>query len=312
MNLKEKRWALCLLALPFLLYSCGGGSDDPTPPGPDTEGSVAITPDVSTHRPGALTYHFYGTDATTPYYKTVSCPDGNFSGTLPLGAYRVIAVNPASGVEFRNMAMYDQAAVHLATATPASRADDFTMVSQPGEVYAVVLNEITVSSQGKASYAPAPDLLTQTLNLPFELSNGLEADVTAIAGTLRGVYPWVNLSTGTPASAVEDCENTAVAFTAAGSGAQRSARISLFGICDPKGGEAYTNTLYLTLTLSNGTTEELAIDLTDALTEAMAENEGSLPLDLEIPIDLERVPIGLTATVGEWQTGGESEKEMQN
>lgn len=74
---------------------------------------------------------------------------------------------------------------------------------------------------------------------------------------------------------------------------------------------AYTNTLYLTLSFSYGTTEELSVDLTDTITDALAGNQGVLPDGTTLPVELSRTVIGLGATVGDWSVGGEGEKELQ-
>jgi len=319
MNLNDLRWAFLLFALPLLMSSCGGGKDDPTPPGPEppepvaTEGAVSLTLDVSTHQPGALKYHFYNTDGVTACMVVACDGQGNYANDkFAIGTYRVLAVNTsASGVDFRGMDSHTTASVHLSTQA-ANRSGGFTLVSQPGAVYSAVLNEVTVSADGKASHSPVPTLLTKSMSLPLALKDGLGADVVSIEGTLQGVYPSVSLFTGTPVSSVSDCENMAVAFAATGEGDNRSAAISLFGICNPQGGGAYTNTLQLTLTLANGDTKELSVDLTDALTDAINDNEGVLPIGFELPVQIERTAIGLSIVIGAWSVGGESGKELGN
>lgn len=316
MNLNNQKRAFLLLSLPFLLFSCGGGSDDPIPEPPEppvlTEGSVTITPQVSGDQLPALQYHFYNTDGKTAC-KVLACDGkGNFSGKLLLGSYKIIAANTsASGVVFKDMDNHTGASVHLA-AQVVNRSDGFTMVTQPGKVYAVAVDNVNIAEAENGTQKPTAVALTKSIQLPFTLENGLETDVTAIEGVLHGVYPSVNLFANAPVSSVEGCANVAVRFAATGSGAERAADISLFGICDPKGGEAYTNTLTLILTMSNGEKEELSVDLTNALTETLAGNAGVLPPDLKLPVQMNRTTIGLGATVKEWTTGGESEKEMQN
>ena len=317
MNLNDLRWAFLLFALPLLMSSCGGGKDDPTPPGPEppgpvvTEGSVSLTLDVSTHQPGALKYHFYNTDGVTACMVVACDGQGNYANDkFAVGTYRVLAVNTsASGVDFLGMDSHTTASAHL-SASAVNRSGGLTLVSQPGAVYSAVVNELTVAADGTASYSPVPTLLTKSMNFSVTLKDGLGADVVSIEGTLQGVYPSVSLFTGTPVSSVSDCENTTVAFVATGTGDQRSAAISLFGICDPQGGEAYINTLKLTLIFTNGDTKELSVDLTDALTDAINDNEGVLPIGFELPVQIERTAIGLTVSVGDWSVGGESGKEL--
>ena len=318
MNLNKPKWGYFLLTLPFLLSSCGGSSDDPTPPGPEppgpvaTEGSVSLSL-ASGDQPGALAYYFYGSNGKLSSGPLSCDGQGNFKNDkFSVGTYRVLAVSASpSGVELRGMDTHSAASACL-SASPTNRSANLTLVSQPGVVYsAVVKDEVKVDADVPASHVPALTLLTRSLSLPFSLENGLGSDVVSIDGILQGVCPSVNLSTGVPVSLVADCINTAVAFAATGTGNQRSATISLFGICNPQGGDAYTNTLKLTLTFANGATEELEVDLTDALTEAIDANQGVLPGDVEFPVVFSRTPIGLTVLVGDWSVGGESEKELQ-
>ncbi len=321
MNLNKPFWVYSLLALPFLLCSCGGSNNDPTPPDPPeppvvTEGRVSLGL-ASGDTPGALSYYFYGSDSKLAHGPLSCDGQGNYSNDkFAVGSYRVLAVSASCpGVELRDMDSHSGASVCL-SASPAGRSANsanLTLVSQPGVAYsAVVSGEVKITADATASHTPVVTLLTQSLSLPFSLENGLGGDVVSIDGFLQGVCPSVNLSTGVPVLSVSDCENTAVAFSATGEGASRSATVSLFGLCNPLGGEAYTNTLRLAVTMANGNTEELTVDLTDVLTDAISENKGSLPVDFELPVQIERTVIGLAVLVGDWSVGGESEKELGN
>lgn len=315
MNLNNQKSAWYILLLPFLLFSCGGGNDDDPIPPPEppviTEGNVTITPQTGEGVLPALQYRFYNTDGKTAC-KVLSCDGkGNFSGKLPLGGYRVIAANTsASGVVFKDMDSHTGASVHLSPVVD-SRAG-LTIVSQPGKVYTVMVDNVSIAEADNGTHKPVAVSLTKTIEITFTLLNGLGTDVTGIKGVLQGVYPSVSLFTNTPVSSVEGCANVAVGFESTGADTQRKATITLFGICDPKGGVAYTNILSLTLTMTNGETEELGVDLTTILSDAISGNQNLIPDHLQIPVQLSRTSIGLGATVGNWVVGGESEKEMEN
>lgn len=318
MNLNKSTWGYFFLTLPFLLSSCGGSNDDPTPPGPEppgpaTDGSISLTLDAGSGKPGALAYYFYGTDGQLTQGPLSCDGQGNYKkDKFAIGTYRVLAVSASRpGVDLRDMDKHSAASACL-SALVTNRSTGLTMVSQPGNVYsAVVKDEVKVSAEASASHTPRVSLLTQTLELPITLKNGLGGEVTAISGILQGVSPSVNLLTGAPVSSVDACANTAVSFTAGGEGSARTASISLFGICDPAGGEAYTNTLNLTLTMSDGSTEDLAVDLTDVLTDALSG--GSFPSGgLDLPVEVSRVSMQLGAKVTGWSAGGETSRDMEN
>jgi hypothetical protein len=158
-------------------------------------------------------------------------------------------------------------------------------------------------------YRPDPVLLTKTVSLRFLLEDGLDAEVTTLSGLLRGVYPSALLHTQTPVTDAPDAIGTsAVAFDSEPTPDWREANLSLFGLCDPKYGQVYENTLTVTLGLRNGTAEELNIRLTKLLSNWFAGQTGRLPDRIVLYIVITRGSILSQGGVTVWMDSGESEK----
>lgn len=277
------------------------------------KGYVQIYPDMSEHTLPAVEYHFYNTDGKTEYL-CLSCDGkGNFNGTLPTGTYRVIATNTAaSNVKFSAMDSHETAIVRAASLNnrqAISRAD-YSMLSQPDNVYSTVLDELVVVADKSVRMEPLPTLLTKHLNLIFTMQGNLETDVVAMTGVLPGIYPAMHLYT-CEGREIDQSPDMAINFETEQTGNQRKAQISLFGLCDPEYGDNYTNKLELELTMQDGTTANTTLNLTDIISDVIKQNQGDIPLDLTIPIEVKETEIGIVGEVGDWIAEGESEIEPE-
>ena len=185
-------------------------------------------------------------------------------------------------------------------------SDRYTLVDTVGDVY-TVHEELEVTGYGPVEKRPSPELLTRRLVLVFTLAGGLETEVVSLAGVLPGVFPSVLLSTGLPATESTDrSTGTAVRFGISGEGAQRTARVGLLGLRDPQEGQAYTNTLVLTLAMNDGIEEKVTVDITDTLSKIISGNQGLFPPLVYMTIGLAPTSDGdgnvtITAGIKEWQ-----------
>jgi len=358
----------------LLLTSCAGADltfgDDPpvvTPPDPvdpdPTEGTVVIRPDQSEHALPAQLYYFYPLDedagtragqdiytrtdeeTTTQDVICLACDgQGNFSGSLPVGSYHVLAVNrDVVGGEYQAMERYETARVSLTTNISEgvmSRSDtlrhcerseaiqlthlelDYFGVSARndvtrltygvpslGLVYSTVLQNITIEPGGSVTHTPAPVLLTRTLTFRFDVASSLMNRLTGLQGSVQGVYPSVHLfSQATADEEIARGPDLRTSFEATSDGTQWQAVVTTFGLRDPQHGEAYENTLSLTLTLGSETTT-VEVDLTEPLSVIMDKYEGNLPIaiPLEMNIVLEWDGVEVEAKVRSWKDGGNTE-----
>jgi len=281
---------------------------------PVVEGSVQIYPDMSKHTLPAMKYHFYNTD-TDQEYIVRSCDGiGNFDATLPVGTYRVIATNTsASNVEFTGMNSHETAIVKAHSQNSRlfiSRSGNYTMLLQPDNVYSTIVEELVVTENNTVRLTPVPTLLTKQLNLVFSMQSGLDTEVASMTGVLPGIYPAVHLYT-CEGTQIEQSPEMAVNFETVAEGNERKAQISLFGVCDPATVD-YTNNLELELTMKDGSTSNVTLDLTEVISDIMEKNEGSIPPELSIPIEVTKTEtddIKVGVEVGGWIEEGEGEKE---
>ena len=301
---------LCLCASVFILTGCTK-ADVLDPVEEAVLGLVRIYPDCSSYTLPALEYHFYNIDTRQEYITRACDGEGNFEGMLPVGTYRVIAANTTAGnVIFSGMQSHELATV---SALPLNtRTEQRQLVAnfltQPDEVYSTVMSELTVSRTNTLSYEPSPVLLTRHLRLLFTLQGELMTEVIALNGVLRGVYPSVYLYTFSHTQeGINQAPDMAIGFETEERGNKRQAYISLFGLCDPEYGHVYINQLPLELTMKNGDKQQTMLDLTDVLSDIISQNQGVIPVDVTVPIDIKRVGIGIEGIVTGWINEGETE-----
>jgi hypothetical protein len=272
-------------------------------------GNVRICPDRSVYALPALEYRFYGTDA--PLVRK-SDSEGNFEGKLPRGVYRVLAANTGAGdVTFSDMESYDRAAVSIDGTEPATDGADAAsfLPSLDVPVYGVRVEELDVPVNGSVLREPSPALLTRRLVFDFTLSDGLDTEVGSISGQLPGVYSSVYLSTGLPTSeSVSRSARTYIRFEVSGQGEKRSAETGLLGLRNPKtpaGEKIYDSTLALSFTMTDGSEEEIFIDLSGVLSDIIAGNGDVFPQRVSVFIELKRSSAGIGASIKAWGVGDE-------
>lgn len=306
---KMIRNIICLLAVTGICFwACTKANIDYREPT-----KIQIYPEQSEYVLPTLAYYFYNTDGQTPYIVKESDANGNFEGTLPAGTYRVIGTNTqAKDVVFTGMDSYETAVVRAnreGSNRLTSRSDGYTMLLQPALVYSTVIGELVVTENQTIRKEPVPVLLTKQLNLVFTMQNGLDAEVLSMTGVLPGIYPAVYLYT-CQETEIERSPDMAVSFETVGDGGERKAQISLFGLCNPEGGQAYNNTLALELTMTDGSVEDMAVDLTDVLSDIIQQNQGTIPVEVSLEVGIEKVGMKLNAVVAAWRQGGSGEGDF--
>lgn len=267
-------------------------------------GLLIIHPDKSEYSIPPVYYYFYNVDGYTPPVVQRSDDQGNFEGTMPEGSYRVIAANTdASNVLFAGMDSHETAVVRAKTANQSRIPSDIVLLSQPGNVYSVVIANLSVKNKDTLHFEPKPVLLTKNLHISFVLKGELADEVVGIGGVIRGVYPSMHLYTQRYEEAFEGVLSSAVQFE----GDQSSQTtggwgllLSIFGIADPEGGESYQNILELKLTMEDNSEAITHVDVTEQLTEIIKGNQGEMPLEVKLEIELKKVDIAVMATVIGW------------
>lgn len=117
------------------------------------EGTVTIAPEWSDFAcPSSACYRFYTTDgkAVAGDGADVAASAGQFSITLPVGGYRLLAYNTdARGVAFTGLENRHSAEIRL------------TSDAQPGNVYSWNVDDVNVPLRGTVQYAPVPRRLVK-------------------------------------------------------------------------------------------------------------------------------------------------------
>jgi len=286
------------------------------------QGPVKIYPDMSDHTLPAVQYHFYHINDVIACITRECDGKGNFEGTLPVGTYRVIATNINAGnVDFSEMGSHRSAKATLSELSSAravgfSRAADFsraaqTVLAQPGKVYSTIIEELSVTAYGDERHTPSPALLTRQVTLSFTLLDGLEEEVATISGTLNGVYPSVQLySCQYSTESSVQSPTMAVQFQTTAEDNVHRARVSLFGLCNPSYGTVYSSVLQLQLDMNDGNTDTTNFDLTNSLSAIIEQNAGTIPIQLQLLIELRKTDVGIEVGVVEWVEGGEDEQDI--
>lgn len=302
---------LCLCASVFSLTSCTKADIHYLAESP-ANGYVVIEPAYKDLLP-AHTYYFYRSDTVLPHIELNCDGQGNFRGALPAGSYRVIATNPlAEGVEFSNMDSHATALVKASGLNGILSTRSELPYSGIDRVFSTVLEELIVIGGDTVRRIPVPVLLTRAVSLTFTLKGRLPDYLIGITGSFQGIYPSVHLfNQNTSSDEISKSPHLSMSFTAHASADPTiwQARLHLFGVCNPRYGEAYENILSLTLDLG-GEQQHISVNISNVLSDLIAENDNELPLELPLEIELEWDGIEVTATVKPWQSGGTGEGEM--
>jgi hypothetical protein len=259
---------------------------------------VRIYPE-SGYRLPDLEYCFYGEDNVL-VYRGVGA-GGRFEGGLPIGVYRTIAVNalPAD-VKYEGMERMETAtarATNLMIATRMGGPTPERPLSRAGQeeafIYRVVdefrIPEDTFEDD-TLTLTPASDPLTHRLELVFTMDAGLQDRVATLSGALCGVYPSVNLYTGeTSLEEIRRSPGLQLGYTAVPTAVpgRWTASLPVFGLYTPDYGTNYFNVMTVTVKWSDGSAEQVPVDLTEELSKALAHYTDGLPVDVPLVLEIE-------------------------
>jgi hypothetical protein len=296
---------ICHLSIVNLIMSCSVMADVYS-----YKGTVYVRPDQSTYTLPTLNYYFYSQEGDTLCLSARSDDAGNFSGEFADGDYRVIAVNEqAADMGVQDMERVETARMVGLTVSPRSRA-----VSPDGVVWRVVVDSFRVHSGETVTLTPSPDPLTRTVQLDFIAAEYLQSRITAITGTLNGIYPSVDLFTGETAEAEKArSPGLEAAYTAATDGDNPglwTATLRVLGLYNPGDGSNGRSETTFTVTL-DGESQTITKDLTEQISGTLAYYNGNLPIDISLILEIELSGVIdehgefiITAKVRPWSEAG--------
>lgn len=294
-------------------------------PAPPQEGTVeiAFTWPEGQERPVGAHLRFYTEDGVL-YREHSDLTDG-YTGTLPAGSYLLILHNTdAEQVDYAAMERHSTAEVYALASSGLKPTAPGESLREPHKVYGIGRHDqgenFTVTAGQTLQMTVAAERLTREVQFYFKVS-GLNA-VQAIGGTLRGVSPSVSLCTGEcrPVSFVQPFDgtpyvpqNTQVRTKAGSELHHFSTMLEVFDLLTRKESPAGTNTIYVEVTSGEGTLYPLRIDITQTLQELIENNQGTLPIEIALEVELQINPVTaeISAKVTPWDQSGTGGGEFE-
>ena len=263
----------------MFLFSCGKSGSEPIP----TEGNVQINFDwknLSPNDPPPTTMQLSFFSGNTVLVK--ECNGTSFSGTLPVGNYKVMVYNKGgSHFDFKNQDSYDNMQAYAIT----TKAD--VPISQPSYLYAIGIPSLTVNASETTSSKALPAALIHTAVIEFNIEGNIEA-ISSIGCSLSGIAPAIKLANAelVGSTGLIDFKPTRVATENKYAGT-----ITFFGA--PKGA---SNTLSIDIGLSDGGNKKTEpIDLSEAL-----QNAEGINIKADVNIKIEETPMGISCSIVDW------------
>ena len=229
---------------------------------------------------------------------------------LPMGIYRLVVHNTDAGqVDWRGCEKYESAEVFAKTtdySTGHHPAEGVPCIQEPREVFATGgCNEsetVEVLQMDTTRLSVTPIKVTKRVAVRFALESSEE--IRSLHGVLGGVSHGFFPGKG--------CHNTssscAVEFTAAPGTKAASdvytAEVNVFGLLTTAQSPAETNTVHVTLSLSNGTQVTGMFDITPTLKQLIVANGGVLPDEIPLDVAIRIQGTDLNATVEPWDESG--------
>lgn len=308
-----KRYLLCGLSVTLSTTGCTKKDLDSRA----DEGYVEIVLDWGSERPAGKRFDFYPVEGGEPLTFLSDAPECNapgcegFKGSLPSGDYRMIVANCEEGqyVEFRNSLFYESAAFFVSRVSE-SRANEVkgyaNRIEHVGRLMFTCRFDddteiLKVPYQQKVKRTAAPKSYVKHVTLNFRIQN--PESITKCEGVFVGVAESVNCRTGVCSATTASIDFKAER-TRAGESVGFAAEFSVLDLIDPADKTGGVHTVYLTLTKDDGTKMTTTIDVTGAVQHIIDINDGTLPLDILLPLELKILEDGsLEAEVDEWPEG---------
>ncbi|MDE6570559.1 MAG: DUF5119 domain-containing protein [Alistipes sp.] len=312
-----KRYLLCGLSVILSTTGCTKKDLDSRA----DEGYVEIVLDWGSDRPAGKRFDFYPVEGGEPLTFLSDAPECNvpgcegFKGSLPSGDYRMIVASCEEGqcVEFGNSHRYESAAFFVSHVAE-SRAGEVKGYSNRIEHVGRLMftrqfdddtDVLKVPYQQKVKRTATPKSYVKHVTLNFRIEN--PETITKCEGVFVGVAESVNCCTGACSATTASIDFKAER-TRAGESAGFAAEFSVLDLIDPGEKTGGVHTVYLTVVQvrEDGTTEKMTttIDVTGAVQHIIDINDGTIPLDIVLPLELKILEDGsLEADVEEWLEG---------
>ena len=273
--------------------------------------------------PNGIRFDFYPVEGGEPLTFASDAPECSalgtckgFKGSLPSGDYRMIVASCEEGqcVEFYNERSYEDALFRVSRVA-ASRANEVAGYANRIEHVGRLMftrrfdddtDILKVPFQQKVKRTATPESHVKHVTLNFNIAN--PETITKCEGVFVGVAESVNCCTGVCSATTASVDFTAERTRAGESGAGFAADFRVLDLIDPGQKTSGVHTVYLTVmrVREDGTTEKMTttIDVTGAVQHIIDVNYGTIPSEIELPLELKILEDGsLEAEVDEWPEG---------
>lgn len=235
--------------------------------------------------------------------------EGAVLGLMDVGTYKAICVNVNDYVEVLKTNTFETAQVvakkvsssYLADRT-VSKADDNSVIYQPGWVFSYSIPEIKVGDPlitddaGTVSEVVFPmQKRVQVVNFKFTVT-GLTDEIKNVRGTLNNVASVVDLSTGNVVCGYQAASPFQLEYQEDGS---LAGSMLIFGN-EADSNPDLKNNLQLSFETESGRTIQQEADITDQMTGGTVE--GDVNIEIEANLDV-RLNAGLVTVVITWKPG---------
>lgn len=270
---------------------------------PQQQGNVEIVLDWQGNTlPSKVCYLFY--DQSGALFKEVTGSAEGIKEQLPAGEYHFVAYScDAQQVGYRGLEHHNTAEVFALEAAVAKATGTSSEILQPQAVYAASscqgIGELVVELGKTAHLTAAPKPLTKQLKLHFTVKNVTR--IESLSGVLNGIAPSMSLTTGKAnLSSVSSTSFTGVASEQD----TYVVDIQVFDLLASNQDTPESNTMDITLE-ADGEKYEFTTDLTKTITDIADKNEGIIPI--EVPIEMEIIIKeigGISVSVKPWYSSG--------
>ena len=276
------------------------------------EGCVAIAVDWSCSGTSVRSARYLFYNEAGSLVKEVSGLTDGFRGSLPTGTYRLVVHN-TDGVHvgWRGCERYESAEVFARTTdsgTGSRPGDGVPCILEPREVFAAgCCNEsrtVEVRQLDTTRLSVTPAALVKRVAIRFSIETDAGESVRSLRGILSGVssgyFPGQGCANTSSSCAMEfeglpDSKGVILSYTS---------EMNVFGLLTTAQSDPWTNTVALTLVLSDGTESMGRFDLTSALQELLASGGGVFPESILLEVKLRLHETVLSATVSPWDDKG--------
>lgn len=254
-------------------------------------------------------------------YQSIDCTSDGHKMEIPAGTYKMIVHNTdMQGVGYYGIENHTTAEVYALGVSGVVPVEN-ELLSEPRNVYGTAYDqgrEFVVEHTKTTRITATVASLTKQVALYVHIT-GLDI-VTQVTGMMHGVSPSICFYTGE--SGAISCRQafvaepyvpqTLLASTKSLTTHQYASKMKLFDLLTRENSPAGTNAVDIVIKDGEGNVYSVTVDITQTLQKIIADNGGTLPVDVALDVKLIVSPelAQISSTVDEWKEGAGSDSEI--